>query len=407
MQALDRIRRAHVAIMRHPEFCLFSGVLACGKVDIVEDIPTACTDGWDVKYNGKWVETLTEKQIRFVVLHEAMHKAYKHLYMWQRLFKENARHANVAADYFVNTSLLLNPEGASFLEFIPNGIPAEPKYVGWSVQQIYDDLKQQAKNQKGKKGQGQGQQGEGQGQPGDDDGEGEGGHDQHDWEGAKETTAQEAEKQAKEIERALRHGEVVRKNLRRGMGAGTANGEFGDLLTPEIDWRRALRDFVQETCQGRDDATWRKVNRRFLADDVYMPGMVSERLEELVIGMDTSGSCFGTNTMTRFVTELTSVVESVKPSKVHVIYWDSAIAGHQVFEDGQFAVAELNPGGGGGTDGSVLFKYLKEKNIKPTAIVQFTDGYVGEWGDTTTPTLWAITTKSINAPFGTSLHITD
>ena len=60
--------------------------------------------------------------------------------------------------------------------------------------------------------------------------------------------------------------------------------------------------------------------------------------------------------------------------------------------------------GGGGTDGSVLFDYLRDKGIKPDAIVQFTDGYVGEWGHTDVPTLWAITTE-LSAPFGTSIHL--
>jgi len=127
-------------------------------------------------------------------------------------------------------------------------------------------------------------------------------------------------------------------------------------------------------------------------------------MTELVIGFDTSGSCFGTDEMTRFVSEITTIIEQVKPSKVHVIYWDTAVAGHQTFEDGQFAVQDLKPKGGGGTDGSVLFDYIKEKRMTPQAIVQFTDGYVGDWGSTTVPTLWAITSDMV-APFGTTIHI--
>ena len=68
------------------------------------------------------------------------------------------------------------------------------------------------------------------------------------------------------------------------------------------------------------------------------------------------------------------------------------------------AVADLKPKGGGGTDGSVLFKYLKEKNINPQAIVQFTDGYVGDWGKTDVPTLWAVSSDLV-APFGTTIRV--
>jgi len=189
-----------------------------------------------------------------------------------------------------------------------------------------------------------------------------------------------------------------------GKGAGMGDGIFGDLLAPKVDWRKALREFIQEMCQGRDESTWRKPNRRFLADDIYMPSMQGITITELVIGFDTSGSVFGGDEMTRFVSELRTIIEQVKPGKVHVIYWDTAVAGHQTFEDGQFAVQDLKIKGGGGTDGSVLFDYLKEKNLSPQAIVQFTDGYVGDWGRTTIPTLWAVTSNLV-APFGTTIHL--
>ena len=49
MNVQDRIKKAHIAIMQHKKFCAYSGVLACGKVTVNEDVPTACTDGWDVR----------------------------------------------------------------------------------------------------------------------------------------------------------------------------------------------------------------------------------------------------------------------------------------------------------------------------------------------------------------------
>jgi predicted metal-dependent peptidase len=195
---------------------------------------------------------------------------------------------------------------------------------------------------------------------------------------------------------------MIRKQ--RSKGAGGSDGMFGDLLAPKVDWRKALRDFITETCSGRDESSWARPNRRFLSDDVYMPSMMGVTLRELVVGFDTSGSVFGGSEMTRFVSEITTIIEQVKPSKVHVIYWDTAVAGHQTFEDGQFAVQNLKPKGGGGTDGSVLFDYLRKKRITPDAIVQFTDGYVGDWGRSDVPTLWAVT-SDIKAPFGTTIQL--
>ena len=387
MNVQDRIKRAHIAIMQHKKFCAYSGVLACGKVIVDDSVPTAATDGWDVRYNPKFIEEhmSTDPQLRFLVLHEATHKAYRHMTVWKALHEENAMMANVAADYFVNGTLHDTDDGEGFIKMPDVGIKPEPKYRGWSVKQIFDDIKQQQKD-----GQGQG------------DGDG---MDEHDWEGneANGDPAQE-QAQANEIQRAIRQGEIMRKKM-QGKGSGGEDGVFGDLLAPKVDWRKVLRDFVTETCAGRDESSWRKPNRRFLADDVYMPSMVGTTMTELVIGFDTSGSIFGGDEMTRFVSEIATIIEQIKPSKCRVIYWDTEVTGEQVFEDGQFAVQDLKIKGGGGTDGSVLFDHLRKNNIKPDAIVQFTDGYVGSWGNTDVPTMWAVTTAGMSAPFGTTIHI--
>lgn len=386
MKASDRIKKSHVAIMRHKKFCTYSGLLACGKVEITKAIPTACTDGWNRKYNPDFVDGLTDPELNLLVLHECTHVAYRHLHVWKDLWKENAKLANIAADHFVNLALMDTDAGAGFIKMPKVGIQPNPKYRGKSVRQIFDDLKQNP--------------------PPEDEGEGgEGGDgvDEHDWESGEGKTPTESDAQGEEIQRALRQGESVRRKL-AGTGAGNASGMFGDLLTPKVDWRKLLRDFITETCAGRDESTWARPNRRYLADDVYMPSMVGTTMTEMVIGFDTSGSVFHGKEMALFVTELTALIAEINPSKCHVIYWDTEVAGHQIFEEGQFAVQNLKLKGGGGTDGSVLFDYLREKRITPDAIVQFTDGYVGDWGRSEWPTLWAITTD-IRAPYGTSIQI--
>jgi predicted metal-dependent peptidase len=315
-----------------------------------------------------------------------MHKAYRHLHVWQALHDEDAQLANIAADHFVNLALVDMDAGEGFIKMPTLGIQPDTKYRGWSVKHIFEDLKEE--------------QEEGGGGGGDD---GEQGFDDHDWKNAKDGDPATEQERANEIQRAIRQGEIVRRKM-QGKGSSDADGAFGDLLAPKIDWRKVLRDFVTETCAGRDESSWRKPNRRFLSYDVYMPSMVGTTMTELVIGFDTSGSIFGGNEMTVFVSEIKTIIEDIKPTKVHVIYWDTAVVGHQTFEEGQFAVQNLNIKGGGGTDGSALFTYLKDKNINPQAIVQFTDGYVGDWGNTNVPTLWAVSSDMV-APFGTTIRV--
>ena len=397
MQVADRIKKAHIAVMQHKKFCAFSGVLACGKVIVDDSVPSAATNGWDVRYNPKFIEDNmpTDPELRFVVLHEAMHKAYRHLTVWRKLHEENAMLADIAADYFVNLALQDTDGGEGFIKMPKLGVQPEPKYRGWSVQMIYEDLKQQCAAEPSAGG----------GGDNPDDPDGGGGFDQHDWEGNDANAdPAKAQEQANEIQRAIRQGEILRRKL-AGKGAGSADGVFGDLLTPKMDWRKLLREFVTETCAGRDESSWRKPNRRYLGMDIYMPSMVGTTMTELVVGIDTSGSVFGGPEMTRFGSELAAIIGDVKPAKTHVIYWDTEVAGHQVFEDGQFAIQDLKFKGGGGTNGAVLFDYLRGKRISPQAIVQFTDGYVGSWGQTDRPTLWAVTTPSLSAPFGTTIHI--
>jgi predicted metal-dependent peptidase len=387
MNVSDRIKRAHIAIMQHKKFCAYSGVIACGKVIVDDSVPTAATDGWDVRYNPAFVEAnmSTDPELRFLVLHEATHKAYRHMTVWKKLHEEDARLANIAADYFVNLHLQDTDAGEGFIKMPKLGIQPNEKYRGWSVAMIFEDLKQQQDPEDGS-----------------NDG---GGMDEHDWDGneAQGNPAQEQE-QATEIQRAIRQGEILRKKL-AGKGSGNDDGVFGDLLNPKVDWRKLLREFVTEYCAGRDESSWRKPNRRFLSQDIYMPSMVGTTITRLVVGMDTSGSVFNSPEMDQFAAELTRIIEDVKPQKIDVVYWDDRVTGHQTFEDGQFAIGNLKPKGGGGTDGSVLFNYLRDKNIRPDAIVQFTDGYVGDWGQTDVPTLWGITSASITAPFGTSVHV--
>ncbi len=107
--------------------------------------------------------------------------------------------------------------------------------------------------------------------------------------------------------------------------------------------------------------------------------------------------------MSRFVSELRAVLDAVKPEKVRVSCWDTKVCSDQVFENGELQIADVRITGGGGTDASCVTDYLAANQIKPQAIVTFTDGHVGSWGTEIAPTLFAVTTSGIRAPYGTTL----
>lgn len=387
MDALDRIKRAHVAIMRHPKACAFSGVLATGRVAINNGIPTARTDGWNVEYAEHFIATLSDPQLRLLILHECLHKSFRHLRVWRDLWRENPHLTNIAADHFVNLSLVDLDGGEGFLQMPEVGVQPDARYRGWSVRQIYDDLKRQ--------------QQEGGGDNPDNPDEG-GGFDQHDWQASEEMTEADAQARAKEIDRALRQGEMIAR--KRGQGKGASSMLVEGLLATTQNWRELLRDFIQQTCAGRDEATWAKVNRRFVGEDTYLPSMQATTMGELVVAIDTSGSCFMGTVIKRFVSELATIIDQVRPSKVRVVYCDSDIRGEQVFEDGQFALASVKVRGGGGTALTRVFDWVRAKCPTAEAVVVFTDGRTPYGSAPPMPVLWAMTT-GVKAPYGTTIQI--
>jgi predicted metal-dependent peptidase len=171
-----------------------------------------------------------------------------------------------------------------------------------------------------------------------------------------------------------------------------------------------LREFVKTTCNAKDTSSWRRVNRRYLSSDVYMPSLIGERVGHLVLGIDTSGSV-GARELNEFLSEVQSIAKDVHPDKVDLIYWDGEVAGHEEYSSSQVdtIVSSTKPAGGGGTDPTCVMRYMKEKAIKPEAIIMLTDGYIGDWGDEwNAPILWTIVggNKSY-APVGKTIHVKD
>ena len=105
LTAEQRIERCHVQLMKHKNFALFSGLFMIGKVSVDDETPTACTNGMDVRYGREFVNRLNDKQLAFLILHENMHKAYRHLVVWEKLYKRNAVLANIACDYVINLQI--------------------------------------------------------------------------------------------------------------------------------------------------------------------------------------------------------------------------------------------------------------------------------------------------------------
>jgi predicted metal-dependent peptidase len=279
----------------------------------------------------------------------------------------------------------------------------DPQYRGMDTAQVFHKLKreqqqqqQQSAGQSGQQQQSAGQSGKGAGQ--------QGAMDEHDWEGAKSMTEEERKGLARDIDEALRQGAIAAGKL----GSGGAR-DFQDLLQPKIDWREVLREFVKTTCTGNEFSTWRRPNRRYIGMNVYLPSGVSEQVGELVIAIDTSGSIGGAE-LSRFLGEVSGICQTVKPSAVRLLYWDTRVVQDEKYvgDDVANIVKTTKPAGGGGTNVTCVPNHMHKHSIKPQAVVVLTDGLLGgRWGTWQVPVLWCIVGSTASAPVGKTVHVRD
>ena len=418
LPAEKRIERAHAQLMKHPDFCLFSGVFMIGKVSISDTHPSACTNGRDVVYGRAFVDSLDDKQLAFVVVHEAMHKAYRHLTVWKNIAKENPQLANAAMDYVINLQIV-DSDRSGRVVTMPRDADGkllgllDEKYRDMDTKQVYQLLKKEM-DEGGDGGNGNGQpdnpsgsrSGQGQPQNGNGDGDSQG-FDEHDWDGARDLSAEEEEALTREVDSALREGAILAGKMK-----GKVHRGIDELLHPKVDWREALREFVKTHTRGGDQSTWRRPNRRYLGIDIVMPSAVSQKAELFVLGVDTSGS-IGGSMLAQFMGEINSICEEVAPETVELLYWDSHVAGRETYRGAEVEqlINTTKPRGGGGTTPECVPIFLEAERIAPQCVIMLTDGeFYGdgwhEWSRISAPVLWCVVgNKNFVPKYGQSVYV--
>lgn len=385
-----RLKKVKIALMRNPKFALWSGIMMVGKTEIRDDMPSAGTNGRDEFYGREFIKQLDDKELGFVVLHENLHKAFRHLFIWKKLDEIDRGLTNAACDYVINLQIVeMDPTEQVVATPKKNGETMgllDTRFKGMNTKQVFDILRKEQ----------------------EENGDSRERFDFHDWDGAKELTDDQKKELEREIDQAIRQGQIAHAKL-NGKGAGGINRELSDLLEPTVDWREVLREFVKSVCNNKDVSSWRRVNRRFIGQNIYLPTLIGEKVGRVAIGIDTSGS-IGEPELNQFLSEVQAIAKDVNPAAVDLIYWDSEVAAHEEYVDAQVynIVSSTKPKGGGGTDPTAMMHYLKERNIKPEVIVMLTDGCIGDWGDEwDAPILWAISNGSsdVLAPVGKTIHI--
>jgi predicted metal-dependent peptidase len=232
------------------------------------DVDTLATDGKVLRYAPPFVTGLSPDELVGVLAHEVMHCALAHP---ARRGDRDAERWNVACD------LAVNPLPAAAGMTLPPArlMPGEGSYAGLEPGKAADEYYALLPGPAGGPADGSG----GAGPPRDPGGCGRVvDPDRADAAGARQV---EAEWQVA-VSRA-RAAAAGRGPLPAGLGRAVE-----DVLHPPADWRAVLRDFV--ATHAKNDYSWLRPNRRFIARGLYLPGLHSEELGDVVLAVDTSGS---------------------------------------------------------------------------------------------------------------------
>ncbi len=362
--AVTKLDRAKVAVVtQHP---FFASILM--KRQLIEDntIPTAAVDQrGQIYYNKEFFEGLEVDEIVFVLAHEVGHVIGQHAL---RRGARNAKKWNIAGDAWINDML----KDAGIGSVIPNCVNM-PGSKDDTVDNIYNNL------------------------PDDPDGPGGTGDDLI--ERGPPLSADEADRI--DAETRVEIAQAAQAAKAQGKMPASLAKIVADLIDSHTPWQDILERYM--TTFTRGDYTWARPNRRFA--DVYLPSTgKSPEMGEVVIQVDVSGS-ISKKELDHYNGHLQRIVSLCNPSRVHVLYVDTAVAKHEVFEQGEEVALTFYCGGG--TDMEEGFNYIAKEGIKPEVFVCLTDGYT----DFNTanapdyPVVWCIS-SDIEAPYGDNIHFT-
>ncbi len=419
-RSTDRLLAARKSlVMEHP----FFGTLALRmnfRLEVSGRTRTLATDGRDIYFTAQYVESCSDEELRSGLAHEVMHAALQH---HTRRGSRSPLMWNRAGDYAINPILV----DSGFT--LQRGVLLNPAFAGMSAEQIYEILRTEqersARNQQhalnndnsadgaGKPKCSDGSSGQEQDHPGTSDNlqsdecgdtsradtsRAQNEHDElADTPGAvfdaPDPIAQQAQWQV-----AVKQARQVAHMM--GRLPGGLSGAVEEVLKPRVDWREALRRFLEEP--AANDYSWMVPSRRYRASGLILPSLHSHVMAPVCVVNDTSSST--RRLLPIFKAALQAIVDELEPEATIVIMADAQVQRVDRFEQGESI--EFHAKGFGGTDFRPAFDHIAREQLDVSCVVYFTDGY-GVYPTTPcdVPTLWVITSPDQQAPWGEMLYI--
>lgn len=382
----DRLTKARVKmLLKHP----FWGNLATRmKIHEVDWCSTAATDGRNFYYNDDFIKSLDDDELVFLFGHEVGHCVFDHM---GRRGERDPQIWNMAGDYVVNDMLVENHVGKK-ITTVP--ILLDSKYKGMTADEIYAELIKNSTTVQMTL-------------------------DMH-MDGSGEEAEQGKASDGKSRSSGIKIDPEEMKRLRDEMkeailqsaksaGAGNVPGGIRRMIdqfvAPKMPWQDLLR--IQLESSLKNNYSFTRPSRKSWHTGAILPGMLPAEELDVVIAMDMSGSI--TQEMgTDFLSEVKGMLELYTTYNIHIFCFDTSVYNPATFtSDGGDDIIDYEVMGGGGTDFTCCFDYMKENDINPKQFIMFTDGEpYGSWGDENyCDTLFVIhSNKDVEAPFGVTAH---
>lgn len=417
----------------------FYGLLLMHMIYAVsEEIETACTDGVRITFGIDFLDSLSDSELDFVMMHEILHVVLQHCF---RGDVEDPEAYNIAADIVVNSNIMLeNGMKASSITLSKYGTSMHVAPDGkegheYTAEQVYvmlpKNLNKKGNNNLNKKGNNK------------SPGSAVGGAKKENKKGNNKSPGSAVGRAKKEISKeqhqpvrvwddhsrwgkyeeddTLRDVWVKRfedaaeaikirdPSNARGLLHAFAERILKELKKTQTDWRTILNDFIQEEVV---DYSFAPPDRRFDDSPFFLPDFngKKDRVEDILFMIDTSGS-MSDDMIAAAYSEVKGAIDQFNGKlKGWLGFFDAAIIKPQPFSD-ENEFKTIKPAGGGGTDFQIIFEYVFHhmSDKLPASIIILSDGdapFPLEKLAGGIPVLWLLNNEEVNPPWGKVARIT-
>lgn len=354
----------------------FYGVILMKLNELRESdaIDIASTDGNTIFYNREYMESLTESERNFYLLHQLYHCIFMHP---TRMVNKDSKVANIAADYLVNYYIDMEKE-----EFRRNQIMITPPKDALMVEsqedkdlleklsfeQLYEILYKNMKKQEQNKNI-------------DDNiesnGEGKSGLGKNiNYQNVKEDLIRpkNVQKTSSNMRRIIQESIITNKmqgNKSMGDMPGNLLRKIEDLIGTRLPWHKYLRRYLSNIAS--DDLSFDTPDKNHIYRELILPGPYEDenRLEDILFVIDTSGS-ISDDDLNNFMTQAYNICNDFNATG-KVIFFDSIV--QDIFDIDKDNFKKARPAGGEGTNVDSAFSYIRDKKLKYICAVVLTDGY--------------------------------